>query len=213
MTSHHTAVSTSPAQTAQARSGARRREATQAKAVEATRGLLLAGEPYATLSMADIARAAGLSRATLYLHFSDKHDIIARIAHDIVEQRFALGAEALANPVIDRETVGAIVTDMTGRWMRDAPLLSAIMTLAEQDEEVRRTWVAAIHEVGAMGADLMRRHWGDGPSAAADPDTIGQVLAWMFERSAHQLARDPARAAEVADAVAEVVWRVFEYRP
>lgn len=197
---------------AQALSGARRRETTQARAVEATRELLLAGEPYATLSMAQIARAAGLARATLYLHFSDKRDIIAKIAQDIVDQRFALGAEALADPTIDRETVGAIVTDMTTRWVGDAPLLSAIIALAEEDDDVRRIWASAIHEVGAMGADLMRRHWGDGPSAAADPETIGEVLAWMFERSAHQVARDPSRHAEVADAVAEVVWRVFEYR-
>jgi len=216
MTSPHATSSmppAPPATTAQARSGARRRMATQARAVEAARGLLAAGEPYATLSMAQIARAAGLSRATLYLHFDDKREIIATIAHDIVEQRFALGAEALADPRIDRETVGAIVTDMTARWVSDAPLLSAIITLAEQDEDVRRIWVDAIHEVGAMGAELMRRHWADGPSGAADPDTIGQVLAWMFERSAHQLARDPSRHAAVADAVAEVVWRVFEYRP
>lgn len=162
--------------------------------------------------MAQVAAEAGLSRATLYLHFDDKRDIIARIAHDIVEQRFALGAEVLAAPQIDRATVGAIVADMTRRWVTDAPLLSAIITLAEQNPEVRQIWVDAIHEVGAMGAELMRRHWDDGPSAATDPDTIGQVLAWMFERSAHQLARDPSRHADVADAVAEVVWRVFEYR-
>lgn len=197
----------------QARSGARRKEATQARVVDATRRLLLAGEPYASLSMAQVATEAGLSRATLYLHFGDKRDILARIAEEIVEQRFALGAEVLADPQIDRETVGAIVTDMTRRWVQDAPLLSAIITLAEQDPDVRRIWVDAIHQVGAMGADLMRRHWGNGPSAAADPETIGQVLAWMFERSAHQLARDPSRCDEVADAVAEVVWRVFEYRP
>ncbi|HWJ82445.1 MAG TPA: TetR/AcrR family transcriptional regulator [Nocardioides sp.] len=197
----------------QARSGARRREATQARAVAATRKLLLSGEPYTSLSMAQIARAAGLARATLYVHFEDKRDIIAKIAEEIVEQRFALGAEALAEATIDRDTVGAIVADMTDRWVSDAPLLAAIVALAEEDEDVRRIWVAAIHEVGAMGADLMRRHWADGPSAARDPDTIGQVLAWMFERAAHQLARDPSRCADVADAVAEVVWRVFEYRP
>ena len=196
-----------------ARSGAKRREATQARVVEATRRLLLEGESYADLSMERIAKEAGVSRATLYLHFGDKRDILARIAEEIVDQRFALGAEVLADPQIERETLRTIVADMTHRWMVDAPLLSAIVTLAEQDPDVRKLWVDAIHQVGAMGADLMRKHWGDGPSAVGDPDTIGQVLAWMFERSAHQLARDPADQARVADAVSEVVWRVFEYRP
>jgi len=207
------AMASSSDLTVQARSGARRREATQARVVEATRRLLMAGEAYAGLSMERIAKEAGVSRATLYLHFGDKRDVLARIAEEIVEQRFALGAEVLADPQIERETLRTIVADMTHRWMSDAPLHSAIITLAEQDPDVRQLWVDAIHEVGAMGADLMRRHWGDGPSSAPDPDTIGQVLAWMFERSAHQLARSPQDEARVADAVSEVVWRVFEYRP
>lgn len=199
--------------TVQARSGAKRREATQARVVEATRRLLMEGESYADLSMERIANEAGVSRATLYLHFGDKRDILARIAEEIVEQRFALGAEVLADPAIERETLRSIVADMTQRWAAEAPLLSAIVTLGEQDPDVRKLWVDAIHQVGAMGADLMRKHWGDGPSAAPDPDMIGQVLAWMFERSAHQLARDPEDQARVADAVSEVVWRVFEYQP
>lgn len=197
----------------QARTGARRREATQAEILDATRRLLQSGESFAGLSMERIAKEAGMSRATLYLHFSDKKDIIARLGDGIVEQRFSLGAELLADPSIGREVVVGIVTQMVDRWIDDARLLDAIIQLAEEDEQMREAWTRAIHEVGAMGADLMRRRWGDGPSSAPDPETIGQVLAWMFERSAHQLTRDPSRRDQVIAAVAEVVWRVFDYVP
>ena len=78
---------------------------------------------------------------------------------------------------------------------------------------MREVWVGAVHEVGAMGAKLMRARWGDGPAAFGDPETLGQVLAWMFERSAHQLTRDPSRRDEVIESVTEVVWRIFDYRP
>jgi len=196
----------------QARSGARRRQATQAEIVDATRRLILAGESLTAVSMDRIAKEADVSRATVYLHFQDKTDIMARLAEEIVEQRFALGAEALADPHIGRAVLDRIIADMVDRWVTDAPLLDAIIEFAEQDEKMREIWVAAIHEVGALGAQLMRERWGDGPSAHQDPGTIGQVLAWMFERSTHQLTREPERRAEVTEAIAEVVWRVFEYR-
>jgi AcrR family transcriptional regulator len=197
----------------QAQSGARRREATRASILEGMRRLLLDGEPYSTLSTDQIVKAAGVSRATFYLHFTDKKQVMFELANEIVEQRFVIGAEPLADPHIGRDALAAVVTEMVDRWMADAPLLDAVVQLSEDDAAMREVWVDAVHEVGAMGAKLMRARWGDSPSAFGDPETLGQVLAWMFERSAHQLTRDPSRRDEVIDAVTEVVWRIFEYRP
>jgi len=197
----------------QARTGARRREATQAEIVDAVRRLLLRGDSFASLSMDGIAREAAMSRATLYLHFSDKRDIIARLAEELLEQRFTLGAELLASPEVGRDVFDDVVAQLVDRWMRAAPLLDAIIVLAEEDENMRRVWVAALHELGDMGAGLMRGRWAEGPSAYPDPQTLGRVLAWMFERSTHQLTRDPGQRDAVVEAISEVLWRVFDYRP
>lgn len=202
-----------PEPSVQARSGARRREATQAAIIAGLRELLLGGEPYSTVSIDQVAKAAGVSRATFYLHFADKKQVMFHLAYEIVEQRFAIGAEPLADPHIGRDALSAVVTEMVDRWMADARLLDAVVQLAEEDPAMREVWVDAIHEVGAMGAKLMRARWGDSPTAFGDPETLGQVLAWMFERSAHQLTRDPTRRDEVIRAVTEVVWRVFEHHP
>ncbi|WP_019873915.1 TetR/AcrR family transcriptional regulator [Sporichthya polymorpha] len=200
-------------ETVQARTGARRREATQTAIVDAMRALLLAGEPFSTLSVEQIASAAGLSRATFYLHFADKKEVMIRLAHEIVEQRFVIGAEPLADPHISRDAVNAVVTEMVDRWIDDAPLLEALIELAEQDAAVNQNWMDAVHEVGEMGAKLMSAHWGGGTGAYDDPETLGKVLAWMFERSAHQLTRDRSARDSVIAAISEVLWRVFEYRP
>lgn len=211
---HDRRVTDSPASlSVQARTGARRREATQAEILEATRRLLLAGESFRALSMDRIAKEAGMSRATLYLHFSDKRDIIGRLAVELLEQRFTLGAELLADPDIGRELFDEVVTQLVDRWIGDAPLLDAIIQLAEEDEQMRETWMRAIHELGDMGGELMRRRWAGGPSSYPDPETLGRVLAWMFERSTHQLTRDPERRDDVIAAVSEILWRVFDYRP
>jgi len=195
----------------QARSGARRREATQGAIVAGMRQLLAEGEPYSTLSIDQIVVAAGVSRATFYLHFTDKKQVMLRVAYEIVEQRFAIGAEALADPQVGREAVDAMVAEMVDRWMAEAHLLDAVLELAAQDPAMRTSWVDAVNEVGAMFAKLMRAHW-DASATFADPETLGQVLAWMFERSAHQLTRDPGQRDAVVHAVSEVMWRVFDYR-
>ena len=206
-------VSTSSERSVQAATGARRREATQTDILNGTRRLLLSGESFSELSINDIAVESGVSRATVYLHFADKKAIVDRLATEVVEQRFAIGAEIIADPHISREALDLIITDMVDRWVADAPVIEAIIALAESDLGFHEIWVDAIHTVGAMGAELMRVRWSDGRSSVADPDTLGQVLAWMFERSAHQLTRDPARRDAVIAAVAEVVWRVLDYRP
>ena len=206
-------VSTSSERSVQAATGARRREATQADILNGTRRLLLAGESFAELSINDIAVESGVSRATVYLHFADKKAIVDRLATEVVGQRFTIGTEIIADPHIGREAVGAIIAEMVDRWVTDAPLIEAIIALAETDAGFHEIWVDAIGSVGATGAELMRVRWSDGPSANADAETLGQVLAWMFERSAHQLTRDPARRDAVVAAVAEVVWRVLDYRP
>lgn len=203
----------SPVESAQARSGARRREATQAAIVDAMRRLLKAGEAYSSLSVDQIVKEARVSRATFYLHFAEKKDVMHRLAYEIVEQRFAIGAEQLAQPQIDSQAVTAMVTEMVDRWMAEAHLLEAVLELAEQDAAMRATWVDAVHEVGAMFAKLMRAHWDSNAAPDVDTETLGRVLAWMFERSAHQLTRDPTQREAVIRAVAEVFWRVFEYRP
>ncbi|MGQ0465012.1 MAG: TetR/AcrR family transcriptional regulator [Sporichthyaceae bacterium] len=196
----------------QARSGARRREATAAAIVGGLRRLLSDGEAYSTMSIDQIVTAAGVSRATFYKHFTDKNQVMFRLAYEIVEQRFSIGAEQLADPQITRDAVEAMVTAMVDRWMSEARLLEAVLELAALDPTMRATWVDAVHEVAAMFAKLMCAHWADGPSAYADPETLGEVLAWMFERSAHQLTRDPTRRDAVIGAISEVMWRVFEYR-
>jgi hypothetical protein len=34
----------------------------------------------------------------------------------------------------------------------------------------------------------------------------------MFERSCHQILRDPTRQAELAESMVEIIWRVLDYR-
>jgi AcrR family transcriptional regulator len=179
--------------------------------VEATKRLLVAGTPVANLSVERIVAEAGVARATFYLHFHDKHALIARLAEDEVAWREQIGAEILADPHLERPALDAIMREITARWASDRPTLAAIIELAEYDPVVREIWQTAMDSVAVKAATQFRQRWKDSPDSPPDPDAIAQVFTWMFERCCHQLVHDRDSAERVAASMAEIIWRVLDY--
>jgi AcrR family transcriptional regulator len=205
-------MATDHAETIQATSGRRRRQATVADILDATRRLLGAGTPVANLSVERIVTEAGLARATFYLHFKDKHELITRLADDEVAWREEIGAEILADPNLQREALDQIMREIVDRWVTDQAVLSAIIELAEYDPAVRDTWRAAMHKVAVKAGTQFQARWANSPNRPPDPDTVAEIFTWMFERSCHQLLTDPNRAEDVAAGMGEIIWRVLDYR-
>jgi AcrR family transcriptional regulator len=145
-------MSTQPTETIQARSGRRRRQATVADILDATRRLLAKGTPVANLSLEQIVTEAGIARATFYLHFPDKHALIARLAEDEIAWREQIGAEVLADPELERATLDAIMLEIVTLWSADRAILSAIIALAGTDERVNSIWLDAMQQVADKAA-------------------------------------------------------------
>jgi AcrR family transcriptional regulator len=206
-------VSAEPVETIQAQSGRRRRQATVADILDATRRLLSAGTPVANLSVERIVAEAGIARATFYLHFSDKHALIARLSEDEVAWREQIGAEVLADPNLERSTLDAIMIEIVSRWAADRPVLAAIIELAEYDPNVREIWRSAMKRVADKAATQFRARWANSTTGPADPDTIAEIFTWMFERCCHQMLTDSTRIEAVAASMAEIIWRVLDYTP
>jgi AcrR family transcriptional regulator len=190
----------------------RTRLATRAALLDATKRLLAEGTSFASLKAEHIVEAAGMSRATFYLHFRDKSELVAALAGDQVAWRDEIGAEALTDPALRRETLHAMIAGIVARWAENRAVLSAIIEVAEYDPAMADTWRTAMHEVASKAAAQFRARWagrGDGPS---DPDTVAEVFTWMFERSCHQILRDPTRQATLTESIVEIIWRVLDYR-
>jgi AcrR family transcriptional regulator len=200
--------------TAEVGTGDRRRTraATRDALLDATKRLLAGGMSVAALKAEHIVDEAGMSRATFYLHFRDKSELVAALAADQVAWRDEIGAEALTDATLTRETLHVMINDIVTRWAANRAVLSAIIEVAEYDPAMGDTWRTAMHEVAQKAAAQFRARWagrGDGPH---DPDTVAEVFTWMFERSCHQILRDPTRQAVLTDSVVEIIWRVLDYR-
>jgi AcrR family transcriptional regulator len=97
---------------------------------------------YKATSVADVIEEAGVSRATFYKHFDDKHECFLAAYDMLVEQVFAT--------VTSR-------CDGEEAWLqRVRKGLETIVELFALEPELART---AVVEVAAAGADARQRHW------------------------------------------------------
>ena len=197
--------------TVQARVGAERRAATVAELLAATKRLLEAGEPITGLSVDRIVAEAGISRATFYLHFRDKYDLISRLAEDLFSWKDEAWVGQLADPKLELSTLERIMSDIVARWVANQAVLAAIIELAEYDPRMRDAWRSAMREVADRAASQFDQHWRGSQARPSDPAMVAEVFTWMFERSCHQITREPGRDAELAEAMAEIIWRVLDY--
>ena len=201
--------STNRAFTVQARTGERRRAATQGDLLDATKRLLSRGAPLASLSVEKIVAEAGVVRTTFYLHFRDKYELIERLAAEQEAWIETVGQGALADPELSRDTIAETVREIVSGWAENHAVLAAIIELAEYDERMHETWRSIIHSVAAVATGVFAAHWDGSGGAPENPAMVAEVLTWMIERSCHELAADPGRREQMADALAEVIWRVL----
>ncbi|HET7880781.1 MAG TPA: TetR/AcrR family transcriptional regulator [Acetobacteraceae bacterium] len=145
--------------------------------LEAGAALFMA-QGYGAVSMDAVARAAGVSKATLYAHFSSKEQLFATIIGDACRQKIALGEELLPAHATD---VRAALTSFGGRLLR--------FFLEERPLALHRVVIGESPRFPELG----RAFYDNGPKAL-----IGMFAAWLIEQTdAGRLAvHDPAMAGE-----------------
>ncbi|MQX36638.1 TetR/AcrR family transcriptional regulator [Roseospira navarrensis] len=147
---------------------------TRTRILDAAWGLLESRDGPAR--MADIARAAGISRQALYMHFPNRADLlIATTRHiDAVKD-----IDARLVPSRTAETGRARLDAFVEAWGAYIPEIQgvarALMAMQEADAEARRAWadrMAAVREGCAAAVDALARDGdlapGLSPEAATD---------------------------------------------
>jgi AcrR family transcriptional regulator len=193
-------------------SGRKRREASSNQILAATRRLLAAGGPVARLSVERIVAEAGVSRATFYVCFPDKHAVIATLAEEALSWRGEIHAEVLSDPALTHDRLDGMMRAIVSHWQHNRPVLAAIIELAEHDPAMREPWRAAVNQIAEQAAEQFHTRWAASPDQPPDPDTMAAAFTWMLERCCHQLVTDDASAQAVALTMSEILWRTLTYR-
>jgi len=196
----------------QAVSGRKRREASARQVLDGTRRLLADGEPVAKLTVDRILKESGVSRATFYACFADKHEVVGRLAQEALAWRQDIHAEVLGDGELDRARLDELLRVIVAEWRANKPVLNAVVELAEHDPEIDAAYKAAVDEIAQQAAEQFRIRWDGTPEAPADPAAMATAFTWMLERLCHQFVVDDASAETVASAISEILWRTLDYR-
>ncbi|MFL5256845.1 MAG: TetR/AcrR family transcriptional regulator [Rhodopila sp.] len=153
-------------------------ESPKRRAILEAAGRLFMTEGYGAVSMDAVARAAGVSKATLYAHFGAKDRLFAAIIHEACEtMRRTSGVEGALGDMPLRDALRSL----GGQWLR--------FLLAEQAIAVRRVVVAK----GPKFPELAHAFFENGPRLSR-----AWIAGWIADEVARGRLRcpDAERAAE-----------------
>jgi AcrR family transcriptional regulator len=181
--------------------------------LDAAYSLLLTIGPQ-RMTMADLARQAGVSRATLYRRWGSVREVLAalttRVWLELAEQAFP--AEAATAPVRARLANGVV---RLARGIRVHPLLR---TIIELDPEfltpylLKRRGTNTNHQLDMLESAL-RAGIADGSVRDADPALLARAVllsAWSFTLTGPVLADAPAGEGQEIDRLDEELRRMID---
>ena len=115
-------------------------ESTRTKILNATLGLLEAGKGQG-VRMTDVAKAAGISRQAIYLHFESRADLLIETTFYLdrlksTDQRLAASRSAKTGV----ERLDAFVTAWAGYVPEIYPMARALLAMKDTDAEAAAAW-------------------------------------------------------------------------
>lgn len=156
---------------------------TRKKILEATWKLMEDGSGHA-VRMSDIARAAGISRQALYLHFDARADLLiatTRYMDEVmgVEGRLAPSRDAASGP----DRLRAFVAFAGGHWPNVQGVARALLAMRDTDPEAAQAWqdrMDAMREGCQAAIDMLaaEHRLADGWTAETATDLLCMMLSF-----------------------------------
>jgi TetR/AcrR family transcriptional regulator, ethionamide resistance regulator len=187
-----------------------RRLALERRLLDATEKLM--GEEklsYAGLSVDRLATAAGISRASFYIYFEDKEDLLRRLAERAVDEvgdaaRNWWQAAERDNPEDLRLAMKAILAT----YRRHELILSAVVETSAYDERVAEVFNELINGIRDATREVIERGQARGLIRPLPVNEVAGALTWMVERVCYQMVRNspPDNDDTLAAVLTQIVW-------
>jgi AcrR family transcriptional regulator len=178
--------------------------------LDATERLMATGASFTELSVDRLATEAGISRASFYIYFEDKGDLLRRLAGQVFDDLAdAAGRWWSVSRRRDPADVNAAMTALVASYRRHQPLLVALNEMAAYDPQVGTTYRDILASISERLAAVIEEGQGDGfirPELSAA--TAASTLTWMAERTCQQNlpGRPESYDAELAETLTQIVW-------
>jgi AcrR family transcriptional regulator len=174
------------------------------------------GLSFTELSVDRLATEAGISRATFYIYFEDKRQLLMELTRQVTAE--LAEAAALWFDVADQrdvDTARRSVRRIVAVYREHQAVLTAMFELASYDPVVTEAHAALVHAVAAQANAALDRAVAAGAVGLPHSWETSCALAWMIERTCHQMVRNspPENDEAIADALTEIVWRTWYLEP
>jgi TetR/AcrR family transcriptional regulator, ethionamide resistance regulator len=187
-----------------------RREQMERRLLDATERLMSEGASFTELSVDRLSTEAGISRASFYIYFEDKADLLRRLARRVMGDLAEGGARwwSVAGRH-DPDDVRAAMAGIIANYRRHQPVLVALNEMAAYDPLVAATYRGLLADISQRLTRVIEDGQADGSIRRGLPAaTTADTLTWMVERACHQNLPVKPRDydAELAATLAEIVW-------
>jgi AcrR family transcriptional regulator len=179
---------------------------------------LIARRPLNSISIDEIAQAAGLSRSSFYFYFASREALLHTLGERAQDEVFA-SANAWLNRTDEppADAIARALTENLALWRRRGPVLRALHDAANTDPQTDALRLAIARRfVDATAAQIEReRDAGLAPPAPPDARRLAIILSGMNDRAFYEASRRPVsrrRDHELVQALS-TVWLRTVYSP
>jgi len=163
-----------------------KREAIEARVLEATEALLSEGASFADLSVERIAMGAGISRTAFYFYFRDKRELLMRLTEGVSEVLYAEADGWWSGDGDGVTELERALRQILSTYREHGALLRAVVETAAYDEPVAQFWRALMGRFIEATRTRIEREQAAGRAGAMPAEETAFVLVWMTERACYQ---------------------------
>jgi AcrR family transcriptional regulator len=144
--------------------------------------LLEQGQQFGALTVEQLAEEAGIARATFYLHFRDKGELVRRLMQRLTSEVIdSAGTWFRGDREVDRHTMHFALHGIVRTFKKHQAILCAISATADSDPEVAKLHAEMMDELTRMSRRAITRVRRDGRGAPGTPPELADLLTWFIE--------------------------------
>lgn len=178
--------------------------------VEAFERLLARGESFTTISVEELAREAGMARATFYLHCRNKGQLVSHAMQAVqLQLKTAARARLKKSGSYGRAEFQAFMREVVEILFRHRHAIWAMNEVSAYDPQVQAVFAEFMDQRTReiqRTLDQLARQGAAHPAAHAG---LAQMLAWTIERSFCKMLNEqstPKEREALADMLTHTIW-------
>ena len=183
------------------------------KIVDAFERLLARGESFTTISVEKLASEAGIVRATFYLHFRNKGELVGHLMKNVSKELRNAAMTALnQGGKFGRAEFQTFMRHAVEIHFKHRSAIRAMVEVSAYDPKVAQIYQEFWQTQASDTRMVLERLKSKGKAHPQAVPEIADMLTWTAERSCTQMLDDAdpiERRQEVADMLTHVVWNAL----